>query len=277
MWQTSLRYSIITVLKYIRRGIVGKAIAIFNQKGGVGKTTTNINLAACLAIKGKKVLVLDIDPQGNTTSGLGVSKKKLSDTVYNILIDKNYDPRRAVIHTAVENLDLIPASVDLAGAEVELVQIEEREKTLKHGLDQVKGDYDYIFIDCPPSLGLLTINSLTAVDSVLIPIQCEFYALEGVSQLVSTIELVKKSLNPRLEIEGVVLSMFDGRTNLSAAVVQEVKKYFRDKVYSTVIPRNVTLAEAPSYGQPVITYDPRSRGAEAYVDFAEEFLDREGE
>lgn len=277
MWQTYLKYSIITVLKYIRRGIVGKAIAIFNQKGGVGKTTTNINLAACLAIKGKKVLVLDIDPQGNTTSGLGVSKRKLSDTVYNILIDKNYDPRRAVIHTAVENLDLIPASVDLAGAEVELVQIEEREKTLKHGLDQVKGDYDYIFIDCPPSLGLLTINSLTAVDSVLIPIQCEFYALEGVSQLVSTIELVKKSLNPRLEIEGVVLSMFDGRTNLSAAVVQEVKKYFRDKVYSTVIPRNVTLAEAPSYGQPVITYDPRSRGAEAYVDFAEEFLDREGE
>jgi len=277
MWQTYLKYSIITVSKYIRRGIVGKAIAIFNQKGGVGKTTTNINLAACLAIKGKKVLVLDIDPQGNTTSGLGVSKRKLSDTVYNILIDKNYDPRRAVIHTAVENLDLIPASVDLAGAEVELVQIEEREKTLKHGLDQVKGDYDYIFIDCPPSLGLLTINSLTAVDSVLIPIQCEFYALEGVSQLVSTIELVKKSLNPRLEIEGVVLSMFDGRTNLSAAVVQEVKKYFRDKVYSTVIPRNVTLAEAPSYGQPVITYDPRSRGAEAYVDFAEEFLDREGE
>jgi chromosome partitioning protein len=277
MWQTYLKYSIITVSKYIRRGIVGKAIAIFNQKGGVGKTTTNINLAACLAIKGKKILVLDIDPQGNTTSGLGVSKKKLSDTVYNILIDKNYDPRRAVIHTAVENLDLIPASVDLAGAEVELVQIEEREKTLKHGLDQVKGDYDYIFIDCPPSLGLLTINSITAVDSVLIPIQCEFYALEGVSQLVSTIELVKKSLNPRLEIEGVVLSMFDGRTNLSAAVVQEVKKYFRDKVYSTVIPRNVTLAEAPSYGQPVITYDPRSRGAEAYVDFAEEFLDREGE
>jgi chromosome partitioning protein len=197
--------------------------------------------------------------------------------VYNILIDKNYDPRDAVIHTSVENLDVIPASVDLAGAEVELVQIEERERTLKRGLDLVKDNYDYIFIDCPPSLGLLTINSLTAVDSVLIPIQCEFYALEGVSQLVSTIELVKKSLNPKLEIEGVVLSMFDGRTNLSAAVVQEVKKYFKDKVYSTVIPRNVTLAEAPSYGQPVIKYDPRSRGAEAYVDFADEFLEREGE
>ena len=181
---------------------MGKAIAIFNQKGGVGKTTTNINLAACLAIRGKKVLVLDIDPQGNTTSGLGVSKRMLTDTVYNILIDKNYDPRDAVIHTSVENLDLIPASVDLAGAEVELVQIEERERTLKRGLDLVKDNYDYIFIDCPPSLGLLTINSLTAVDSVLIPIQCEFYALEGVSQLVSTIELVKKSLNPKLEIEG---------------------------------------------------------------------------
>ena len=235
---------------------MGKSIAIFNQKGGVGKTTTNINLAACLAMKGKKVLILDIDPQGNTTSGIGVAKRNLKNTVYNILIDKNYDPRRAIIHTNTENLDLIPASVDLAGAEVELVQIEEREKTLKIGLDKVRDDYDYIFIDCPPSLGLLTINSLTAVDSVLIPIQCEFYALEGVSQLVSTIELVKKSLNPKLEIQGVVLSMFDGRTNLSIAVVQEVKKYFGDKVYSTVIPRNVRLAEAPSFGLPI-----RSGGA----------------
>jgi chromosome partitioning protein len=256
---------------------VGKAIAIFNQKGGVGKTNTNINLAACLAMKGKKVLILDIDPQGNTTSGIGVSKRNLKNTVYNILIDKNYDPRKAIMHTSTENLDLIPASVDLAGAEVELVQIEEREKTLKIGLDKVRDDYDYIFIDCPPSLGLLTINSLTAVDSVLIPIQCEFYALEGVSQLVSTIELVKKSLNPKLEIQGVVLSMFDGRTNLSIAVVQEVKKYFGDKVYSTVIPRNVRLAEAPSFGLPIIKYDPKSRGAEAYRDFADEFLELEEE
>ena len=257
--------------------ILGKRIAIFNQKGGVGKTTTNINLAARLALKGKKTLVLDIDPQGNTTSGLGVSKRGLEDTVYNILVDKDYDIRNAIIKTDVENLDLIPASVDLAGAEVELVQVDQRETALKKGLEQIKGDYDYIFIDCPPSLGLLTINSLAAVDSVLIPIQCEFYALEGVSQLVSTIDLVKKSLNPELEIQGVILSMFDGRTNLSAQVVQEVKKYFGDKVYTTVIPRNVRLAEAPSYGLPITAYDPKSKGAEAYMDFAEEFLELEEE
>ena len=256
---------------------MGKAIAIFNQKGGVGKTTTNINLAACLAIKGKKVLILDIDPQGNTTSGVGVSKKTLENTVYNILVDEDFDPKEAIINTSVKNLDLIPASVDLAGAEVELVQIEGRERALKNGLDKIKDEYDYIFIDCPPSLGLLTINSLAAVDSVLIPIQCEFYALEGVSQLVSTIDLVKKSLNPSLEIQGVILSMFDGRTNLSAQVVQEVKKYFGGKVYSTVIPRNVRLAEAPSFGLPITEYDPRSKGAEAYTEFAEEFLELEEE
>lgn len=256
---------------------MGKAIAIFNQKGGVGKTTTNINLAACLALKGKKVLVLDIDPQGNTTSGLGIAKKGLEDTVYNILVDADYDIREAVIHTDVKNLDIIPASVDLAGAEVELVQIEGREKVLKNSLDKIKRDYDYMFIDCPPSLGLLTINSLAAVDSVLIPIQCEFYALEGVSQLVSTIDLVKKSLNPTLEVQGVILSMFDGRTNLSAQVVQEVKRYFGGKVYSTVIPRNVRLAEAPSYGLPITEYDPKSKGAEAYMEFAEEFLELEEE
>ena len=256
---------------------MGKAIAIFNQKGGVGKTTTNINLAACLALKGKKVLILDIDPQGNTTSGIGVSKKTLEKTVYNILVDDEFDPREAIINTSVENLDLIPASVDLAGAEVELVQIDGREKALKNGLDKIRDNYDYIFIDCPPSLGLLTINSLAAVDSVLIPIQCEFYALEGVSQLVSTIELVKKSLNPSLKVQGVILSMFDGRTNLSAQVVQEVKKYFGGKVYSTVIPRNVRLAEAPSFGLPIMEYDPKSRGAEAYTEFAEEFLELEEE
>jgi chromosome partitioning protein len=256
---------------------LGKAIAIFNQKGGVGKTTTNINLAACLAIKGKKVLILDIDPQGNTTSGIGVSKKNLDKTVYNILVDQDFDPNEAVIQTIVPNLDLIPASVDLAGAEVELVSMKGRETSLKKGLDKIRHKYDYIFIDCPPSLGLLTINSLTAVDSVLIPIQCEFYALEGVSQLVSTIELVKKSLNPRLSVQGVILSMFDGRTNLSVQVVQEVKKYFGSKVYTTVIPRNVRLAEAPSYGMPITEYDPKSKGAEAYMDFAEEFLELEEE
>jgi chromosome partitioning protein len=257
--------------------ILGKAIAIFNQKGGVGKTTTNINLAACLALKGKKILIIDIDPQGNTTSGMGISKKGLEKTMYEVLISDRIEPADAIIPTRVKNLDIIPASVQLAGAEIELVQLEGREKRLKKALDKIKGNYDYIFIDCPPSLGLLTINSLTAVDSVLIPIQCEFYALEGVSQLMNTIELVKKNLNPSLEIQGVILSMFDGRTNLSIQVVEEVKKYFREKVYTTVIPRNVRLAEAPSYGLPIMEYDPKSRGAEAYFEFAEEFLELEGE
>jgi len=255
---------------------MGKAIAIFNQKGGVGKTTTNINLGACLAMKGKKVLILDIDPQGNTTSGIGIKKKTLDYTVYDLLIDKDFDTRTAILPTAIDGLDIIPASVDLAGAEIELVQIDGREKRLKNAIDKVRDSYDYIFIDCPPSLGLLTINSLTAVESVLIPLQCEFYALEGVSQLMNTIELVKKGLNPGLEIEGVILSMFDGRTNLSAQVVQEVKRYFGDKVYSTVIPRNIRLAEAPGYGMAITQYDPKSKGAEAYIEFAEEFLEREG-
>ena len=256
---------------------MGKAIAIFNQKGGVGKTTTNINLAACLAIKGKKVLILDIDPQGNTTSGIGIVKKGLDKTTYEVLIDDKLAPETAIMHTSITNLDIIPASVKLAGAEIELVQLEGREKRLKKAIEKIKGNYDYIFIDCPPSLGLLTINSLTAVDSVLIPIQCEFYALEGVSQLMSTVELVKKNLNPRLEIQGVILSMFDGRTNLSIQVVEEVKKHFREKVYTTVIPRNIRLAEAPSHGLPITEYDPKSKGAEAYLEFAEEFLDLEEE
>lgn len=256
---------------------MGKAIAIFNQKGGVGKTTTNINLAACLALKGKKILILDIDPQGNTTSGMGISKKGLDKTMYEVLINDKLKPADAIIPTRIKNLDIIPASVQLAGAEIELVQLEGREKRLKKALDKIKDNYDYIFIDCPPSLGLLTINSLTAVDSVLIPIQCEFYALEGVSQLMSTIELVKKNMNTSLEIQGVILSMFDGRTNLSIQVVEEVKKYFKEKVYTTVIPRNVRLAEAPSYGMPITEYDPKSKGAEAYFEFAEEFLELEGE
>lgn len=254
---------------------MGKAIAIFNQKGGVGKTTTNINLAASLAMKGKKVLVLDIDPQGNTTSGLGIVKKDMEYTSYELLTDDEVDIKDTIVKTTTEGLDLIPASVSLAGAEVELVKMDGREKRLKNALDQIKSSYDYIFIDCPPSLGLLTINSLTAVDSVLIPIQCEFYALEGVSQLMSTIDIVKKNLNPGLEIEGVILSMFDGRTNLSIQVVEEVKKYFKDKVYTTVIPRNVRLAEAPSYGVPIFQYDPHSTGAEAYNEFADEFLSLE--
>ena len=256
---------------------MGKAIAIFNQKGGVGKTTTNINLAACLAIKGKKILIIDIDPQGNTTSGVGISKRDLDVTTHEILVEDDQHPEDAVIATGIKNLDIMPASVQLAGAEVELIQLTGRDKRLKKAIDHLKPQYDYIFVDCPPSLGLLTINSLTAVDSVLIPIQCEFYALEGVSQLMSTIDIVKKNTNPDLEIQGVILSMFDGRTNLSIQVVEEVKKYFREKVYTTVIPRNVRLAEAPSHGMPVIQYDPKSAGAIADMEFADEFLANEEE
>ena len=251
---------------------MGKAIAIFNQKGGVGKTTTNINLAACLAMKGKKVLILDIDPQGNTTSGVGISKRELDVTTHEILIEDDHHPGEAVVPTGIENLDIMPASVQLAGAEVELINIAGREKRLKMAIDVLKPEYDYIFIDCPPSLGILTINALTAVDSVLIPIQCEFYALEGVSQLMSTIQIVRSNMNPDLKIEGVILSMFDGRTNLSVQVVEEVKKYFKDKVYTTVIPRNVRLAEAPSHGMPVIYYDKNSKGAESYMRLGAEII-----
>ena len=255
---------------------LGKAIAIFNQKGGVGKTTTNINLSACLAKKGCRVLLLDIDPQGNTTSGLGISKKNMTDSMYDVLIRDDYDPHQAIRRTMVEGMDIIPASVELAGAEVEMVHLEGRDRRLKNALAQLRPEYDFLFIDCPPSLGLLTVNSLTAVDSVIIPIQCEFYALEGVSQLMNTVALVKRSMNPSLTIQGVLLSMFDGRTNLSIQVVEEVKNFFKNKVYSTVIPRNIRLAEAPGYGLPIIEYDPRSLGAQAYMRLADEFLIQEG-
>ncbi|NLX75680.1 MAG: ParA family protein [Synergistaceae bacterium] len=254
---------------------MSKAIAIFNQKGGVGKTTTNINLAACLAHMGKKVLMVDIDPQGNTTSGIGIKKRKLKVTLYDALIDSSLDVSKVILPTNTENLFLLPASVDLAGAEVELATLEGRERKLKRIIDEVKHDYDYILVDCPPSLGILTLNSLTAVDSVLIPIQCEFYALEGVSQLISTIEMVKKRLNPNLYIDGVILSMFDGRTNLSQAVVEDVRNFFGKAMYNTIIPRNVRLAEAPSYGVSIITYDPTAPGAKAYQEFTKEFLARE--
>ncbi|NLJ79275.1 MAG: AAA family ATPase [Tissierellia bacterium] len=250
---------------------MARIITIFNQKGGVGKTTTVINLAAALGKLDKKVLIVDIDPQGNATSGLGIEKKDLELSVYDCLIN-GISPDGVILKTSAKNVDIIPSNVDLAGAEIEMIEMEGRELTLKRTLGDITEDYDFIFIDCPPSLGLLSINGLSASHSVLIPIQCEYYALEGVSQLVDTIMLVKRGLNPDLEVEGVVLSMFDGRTNLSIQVVEEVKKYFRGKVYTSIIPRNVRLAEAPSYGLSVVDYDPKSRGAEAYGDLAEEFL-----
>lgn len=257
---------------------MSRTIAIFNQKGGVGKTTTNVNLSAGLGKLGKKVLVIDIDPQGNSSSGLGINKNHLEYSIYDVLIN-DLDTHKAIIKTDFDNLHILPATVELAGAEIELTSKNQREVKLKKKIEEVKEDYDYIFIDCPPSLGLLSINALAASDSVLIPIQCEYYALEGVSQLMNTIQLVKRGLNPNLEIEGVVLSMFDGRNNLSIQVVDEAKKYFRGKVYTTLIPRNVRLAEAPSYGLPIMEYDLKSRGAEAYLDLAQEFIDytEEGE
>jgi len=251
---------------------MSKIITIFNQKGGVGKTTTNVNLSACIAMRGKRVLVIDIDPQGNTTSGFGIDKKALDKTIYEVLIGQ-LSSGEVIRKTEIENLYIMPSSVQLAGAEIELTEFSSREKRLRESLGDIREDYDYIFIDCPPSLGLLTINALVAADSVLIPIQCEYYALEGVSQLMNTIWLVQKSLNPKLEIEGVVLSMFDGRTNLSIQVVDEVKKYFKGKVYTAIIPRNVRLAEAPSYGVPISLYDPKSKGAEAYEDLADQFIE----
>jgi chromosome partitioning protein len=250
---------------------VGKIISIFNQKGGVGKTTTTINLAAYIASMGKKVLTVDIDPQGNTSSGLGIDKDKLEYSMYDVIMGMS--PTKVIIKTPVENLDLLPSRVELAGAEIELTAKMNREGKVKNALYEVKDEYDYIFIDCPPSLGLLTINALTASDSVVIPIQCEFYALEGVQQLMSTIQLIKKNLNPSLDIQGVVMSMFDGRTRLSIEVVEEVKKYFKGKVYTSIIPRNVKLAEAPSYGLPIMLYDKSCKGAEAYMELAQEFIE----
>lgn len=250
---------------------MGRVITVFNQKGGVGKTTSVINMAAALGKKNKKILVIDIDPQGNATSGLGIDKKSLQVSMYDVLIN-NVDLKTVIKSTSAHNVDVVPSNLDLAGAEIELIEKDERELALKKSLNGVREEYDFIFIDCPPSLGLLSINGLSASDSVIIPIQCEYYALEGVSQLVETIMLVKRSLNPDLEIEGVILSMFDGRTNLSIQVVEEVKKYFKDKVYTSIIPRNVRLAEAPSYGLSVIDYDAKSKGAEAYTELAEEFL-----
>ncbi|MDK2933563.1 MAG: chromosome partitioning protein [Clostridiales bacterium] len=246
-------------------------IAVANQKGGVGKTTTSVNLSACLAAKGKKVLVIDIDPQGNTTSGIGINKKSLKKSIYDVIINDE-EMRKVIIPTNYENLHICPSNIQLAGAEIELVAIESREYCLKNAVELIKNNYDYILIDCPPSLGLLTVNAFTCADSILVPIQCEYYALEGLSQLTNTIKQVKKYLNSSLEIEGVLLTMFDARTNLAIQVVEEVKKYFPKKVYKTVIPRNIRLSEAPSFGQPIIEYDPRSRGAECYTELADEVI-----
>lgn len=252
---------------------MGKVIAIANQKGGVGKTTTAVNLSACLGKQGKKVLLIDIDPQGNTTSGLGVDPRTVESSVYDCII--NDTPMSEVlIDTGFENLWICPSNIDLAGAELELVMKENREYVLKNSIKEIKDRFDFIFIDCPPALGLITLNSFSAADSVLVPIQCEYYALEGLSQLTNTIKMVKKGLNPELTLEGVLLTMFDARTNLSIQVVDEVKKFFREKVYTSVIPRNVRLSEAPSYGQPIIEYDKHSKGAEMYTSLAEEVIER---
>ncbi|ADL08985.1 ParA family protein [Thermosediminibacter oceani] len=250
---------------------MSRIIAIANQKGGVGKTTTAINLGACLASLGKRILLVDIDPQGNTTSGIGVDKTTVGESVYNVLINEE-SIKDNIVKTRYENLYLLPSNIQLAGAEIELVMAISREYKLKNALEEVKQEYDFILIDCPPSLGLLTLNALTAADTVLVPIQCEYYALEGLGQLMNTINLVKKHLNKGLEVEGVLLTMFDARTNLSIQVVEEVKKFFKDKVYRTIIPRNVRLSEAPSHGKPIIVYDSRSRGAEVYMELAKEVL-----
>jgi chromosome partitioning protein len=250
---------------------VGRTIAIANQKGGVGKTTSSVNLSACLAYLGQKVLLIDIDPQGNATSGVGVNKGDVDQCIYEVMID-DVDIKETIMETKVENLHVVPATISLAGAEIELVSTMSREVRLKNALEEVKELYDYIIIDCPPSLGLLTINSLTASDAIIIPVQCEYYALEGLSQLLSTIRLVQKHLNHDLEIDGVLLTMLDARTNLGLQVIEEVKKYFQDKVYRTIIPRNVRLSEAPSHGEPIIIYDAKSRGAEMYLDLAREVI-----
>lgn len=252
---------------------MGRIIAVANQKGGVGKTTTSINLSAALAAKGKKVLVIDTDPQGNTTSGFGIDKNNLDETIYELILEECtiYD---CTITDVIPNVSVIPSNVNLAAAEIELIGVDRKEFILKNAVDFVVDKYDYIIIDCPPSLNMLTINSMTTADSVLVPIQCEYYALEGLSQLIHTVNLVKERLNPELEMEGVIFTMYDSRTNLSMQVVENVKNNLTQYIFKTLIPRNIRLAEAPSYGQPITAYDPKSAGAEAYIDLAEELIQK---
>ncbi len=253
---------------------MGRIIAIANQKGGVGKTTTAINLSACLAEAGQRVLVIDIDPQGNTTSGLGVVKDEVEQTVYEVLIQES-DISDAIIKNIYDNLDIIPSNVNLAGAEIDLIDVEDREYILKSAIEEVRDNYDFVILDCPPSLSMLTVNAMTAANTVLVPIQCEYYALEGLTQLIHTINLVKKKLNPSLELEGVVFTMYDSRTNLSLQVVENVKDNLKQNIYKTIIPRNIRLAEAPSHGLPINVYDSKSTGAESYRLLAEEVINRE--
>ena len=253
---------------------MARIISVANQKGGVGKTTTTVNLGACLAQDGKKVLLIDSDAQGNATSGLGVRKPDVKQDIYDVLVNE-VSIKETIIKTSRENLSIVPATLQLAGAEIELTSMMARESRLKSALAEVSDEYDFILVDCPPSLGHLTINAFTASDAILIPDQCEYYALEGLSQLLNTVRLVQKHFNPGLEIEGVLLTMYDARTNLGAEVVEEVRRYFQEKVYDTIIPRNVRLSEAPSHGKPIIDYDPRSKGAEVYQALAKEVLVRE--
>ena len=255
---------------------MGRVIAVANQKGGVGKTTTAINLSACLAEKGQKVLAIDMDPQGNMTSGLGIDKDEVEKNIYDLMIGQ-VGVEEVLQKEAIENLDVIPTSIDLSAAEIELIGVDDKEFIIRNAVAPIKDNYDYIIIDCPPSLSMLTINAMTTADSVLVPIQCEYYALEGLSQLIHTVELVKERLNPILEIEGVVFTMYDARTNLSLQVVENVKENLDQNIYKTIIPRNVRLAEAPSYGKPINLYDSRSTGAESYRLLAEEVIGREGE
>ncbi|MBC2091008.1 ParA family protein [Listeria welshimeri] len=250
---------------------MSKVIALANQKGGVGKTTSSVNLSSSLAFLGKKVLLVDIDPQGNASSGVGVNKGEIEHCIYDVLVD-DVAIQGVLQKTDLDNLNVIPATIQLAGAEVELVPAISREIRLKKAIDSIRDDYDYVIIDCPPSLGLLTLNALTAADSVLIPVQCEYYALEGLSQLLNTIRIVQKHLNEDLEIEGVLLTMLDARTNLGIQVIEEVKKYFQNKVFNTIIPRNVRLSEAPSHGKPILLYDAKSKGAEVYLELAKEVV-----